>query len=85
MVDNTCGQGGETVNGRNILRYLLRFVLDGIRSHSRLVVLKCIFMFKSNSLCKSEKLVVFFWCRQDQKGTGDTETYFFTVWRNKGT
>ena len=27
-------------------------------------------MFKSNSLCKFEKLVVFFWCRRDQKGTG---------------
>ena len=30
-----------------------------------------------NSLCKSEKLVVFFWCRQDQKGTGGTEIYIF--------
>ena len=55
--------------------YHLRFVLDGIRSLSPLVVLKCVFIFKSNS--KSEKLVVFFWCRQDQKGTGGTEIYVF--------
>ena len=27
------------------------------------------FMFKSNSLRESEKLVAFFWCRRDQKGT----------------
>ena len=26
---------------------------------------------------KSEKLAVFFWCRQDQKGTGGTEIYTF--------
>ena len=54
-----------------------RFVLDDIRSLFRLVVLKCIFVFKSNSLCKSEKLVLFFWCRQDQKGTGGAEIHIF--------
>ena len=26
--------------------------------------------------CKSEHLLCFFWCRQDQKGTGWTEIYF---------
>ena len=66
--------------------YRLRFVLDGMRSLFRLVVLKCIFMFESNSLCKSEKLAAFFWYRQGQKGTGSGEIYIFlTVWRNKGT
>ena len=35
--------------------YHLRFVLDGMRSLFRLVVLKIVFMFKSNSYCKSEK------------------------------
>ena len=35
--------------------------------------------------CKSKKLIVFLRCRQDQKGTGGTEIYFLTVWRNKGT
>ena len=54
------------------------FVLGGIRSlfFFRRVVLKFIFMFKSNRLCKSEKkkkLVGFFSCRQDQKGTGRTD------------
>ena len=37
--------------------------------------------------CKYERLVVFFLCRQDQKGTGGTEIYIciytLTVWRNK--
>ena len=33
--------------------------------------------------CKFERVVVFFWCRQDQKGTGEAEIYFLTVWRNK--
>ena len=55
--------------------YHLRFVLHGMRNFFRLVVLKCLFMFKSNGLCKSEKLVVFFWCRQDQKRTGGTEIF----------
>ena len=40
-----------------------------------LVASKCIFMFKSSSLCKSEKLVVFFWCRQYQMGPGRNEMY----------
>ena len=35
--------------------YRLRFVLGDIRSLFRLVVLKCVFTFKSNSLCKCEK------------------------------
>ena len=39
-----------------------------MRSLFRLVVLKCMFMSKSNSLCKSEELVVFFWYGQGQKG-----------------
>ena len=46
------------------------------------IVLKCIFMFKSNSLVNPEDLV-FFWCSQDQKATGGTEIYFLAVWRNK--
>ena len=43
-------------------------------------------MFKSNSLCKSEKLVVFFllvvffWCRRDQKGTGGADIHTITMW-----
>ena len=36
-------------------------------------------MFKSNSLCKSEKLVVFFWYRQDQKGTGGADIHSLTI------
>ena len=51
--------------------------MDGVRSLCRLVILIYILMFKSNNICKSEKLVVFFWCRQDQKGTGGTEIYIF--------
>ena len=39
------------------------------------------FMFKSNILCKSEKLVVFFWCKRDQKGTGGTDIHTITMWR----
>ena len=77
-----CGQGGETVNGRNISS---KFRSGWYASLCRLVVLKCIFMFKSKSLYKSEKLV-FFWYRKVQKGTGGTEIYIFvTVWRNNGT
>ena len=48
-----------------------------MRSLFRLVILKCIFIIKSNSLYKSEKLVVFSWCRQDQIGTDGTEIYIF--------
>ena len=39
------------------------------------------FMFKSNSLCKSEKLVVFFWCRRDQKGTDGADIHTIKIWR----
>ena len=38
--------------------------------------------------CKSEKLVVFFWYRQDQKGTDGIEIYIYIylkVWGNKST
>ena len=54
--------------------YDLRFVLDGVRSLFRLVDLTCVFMFKTNSLVHPKNLyqVVFFWYRQDQKGTGGT-------------
>ena len=55
--------------------YRLRFVLDGLRSLFRLVVLKCVFHVQIKQSCRSGKLVVFFWCRQDQKGTGGTEIY----------
>ena len=55
--------------------YRLRFILDGIRRLFHLVVLKCVFTFKPNSLCKSEKLVVFFWYRQNQKGTGGADIH----------
>ena len=65
--------------------YHLRFVLDGIRSLFRLVILKCVFIFKSNRLVNPEKNVIFFWCRQDQKGAGGAEIYISTVWTNKGT
>ena len=37
----------------------------------------CFFFQKSNGLCKPEKLVVFFCCKQDQKGTGGAEIYTF--------
>ena len=39
------------------------------------------FMFISNSVCKSEKLVVFFWCRQDQMGTGGANIHTITTCR----
>ena len=48
-------------------------VLDGIRSPFPLVVLKYIFMFKSNSLVNPK--IIFFVCRQDQKGTGGTDFF----------
>ena len=57
----------------------LGFVLDGIRSLFRLVVLKCAFIFNSNIICKSEQLVVLFWCRQDQKGPGGADIYTITI------
>ena len=38
-------------------------------------------MFKSNSLRKSEKLAVFFWCRRGQKGTGGADIHTVTMWR----
>ena len=57
-------------------RYRLRFVLDGMRSLFPLVVLKCVFMFKSNSLV-NPTILLFFWCRQDQKATGGAEIYIF--------
>ena len=34
------------------------------------------FIFKSNSLCRSEKLAVFF-CRRNQKGTGGADIYWY--------
>ena len=49
--------------------YHLRFVLDGILSICRLVVLKCV-TFKSSSTVNPKDLKVFFWSRQDQTGTG---------------
>ena len=58
--------------------YHPRFVLDGIRSLFRLVALNRAFMFKTNSLCKSEILLPFFiLCRQDHKGPAwaDKHTY----------
>ena len=48
-----------------------------MRGFFRLVVLKCTFMFKSNSLCKFEKLVVFLWHIQALRGTGRAEIYIF--------
>ena len=59
--------------------YDLRFVLDGVRSLFRLVDLTCVFMFKTNSLVHPKNLyqVVFFWYRQDQKGTGGSEIYIY--------
>ena len=57
--------------------YYLRFALDGIRSLFRLVVFFMYFHVQIKQSCISERLVVFFWCRQDQKGTGETEGYIF--------
>ena len=60
----------------------LRFVQDGIRNlFLPPVVWKCVFMFKSAFLCKSEKLAVFSWCRQEQKGPGETGIHTITSWR----
>ena len=43
------------------------------------------FMFKSHSLV-NVRHVVFFWLRQQRKGTGRGEIYIFLrVWRNIGT
>ena len=55
--------------------YHLRFVLDGIRSLFSQVVFEVCFHAHIKQSCKSEKLVVFLWYRQDQKGTGGTEIY----------
>ena len=52
LVDTICDQCGETVNSRKITS---RCVLNGMHNLFHQVVLKCIFMFKSNRLCKSEK------------------------------
>ena len=82
MIDNIY-MGPESRNSEWQEKYRLRFVLDGMRTLSREVVLKCLFMFKSNRVCKSDENIVFFWCRQDQKGTGGTEMFFLTGRRNK--
>ena len=55
----------------------LRFVPDGTCTLFHLIVLKYTFIFKSNGLCKPEKIVILFWCRQDEKGTGGTEIHIF--------
>ena len=41
--------------------------------HFSLGCFEMCFYVKIKQSCKSEKRVVFFWCRQDQKGTGGTE------------
>ena len=56
--------------------YHPRFVLDGIRSLFRLVVFEMCFHVQIKQSCKSERLVAFFWCGQDQKGTGGTVFFF---------
>ena len=45
--------------------------------HFSLGCFEMCFYVKIKQSCKSEKRVVFFWCRQDQKGTGGTEIYTF--------
>ena len=43
--------------------------------HFSLGCFEMCFYVKIKQSCRSGKLVVFFWCRQDQKGTGGTEIY----------
>ena len=73
---------GEVVNGAKVeYRLKVRPGWYTLPLLFRLVILKCIFMFKSNSLCKSEKRI--------------TESAFFLLyfkvfiflrnWRSKGT
>ena len=71
----------KVVNGRT---YRLRFVLDGMRSlfPILIVVLEYMFVFKLQS-CESERLQVFFSCKQDQKGTDRAKMHIFVVCRNK--
>ena len=51
-----------------------------MRSLFPLVVLKCVFMLKSNSLVNPKDL---FFCGVDQKGTGGAEIYILMAWRNQ--
>ena len=66
----------DVVDGKNKMS---GFILDDTRRLCFRLVLKCIFRFKSNRLCnpKNVYLGVFFWYKQDQKGTGGTDTYSF--------
>ena len=71
--DTDQGNGEDPPRGRS----------DGMRSPFPMVVMKRIFMFKSNSLLVNPKIFRVF-CSKDQKGTGWTET-FFNGWRSKAT
>ena len=83
MVDNICCQGGETVNSRNKSSKILSGWYAQPFSPGSF---EMCFHVQITFFCKSEKLAVFFWYRQGQKGTGRAEIYvFLTVWRNKGT
>ena len=55
--------------------YRLRFVLDGMRNLFHLVVLECIFMFKSSSLVNPKDMQCFSGIDMGQKGTGRAEIY----------
>ena len=68
------------LGGGGYRRISPRFVLHDIRNFFRPIALKCVFMFKSNSLCKTRtKLVAFFWCRQDQKGPGGADIHTIPI------
>ena len=58
--------------------YRPKFVLDGMRHLFHHVVLKSIFMFKSNSFCQSEKLIVFFrYIDRARRGLVDLKYSYF--------
>ena len=77
------GQGEKTVNSRNISSKIRSgWYAQPVSPGS----CEMYFHVQIKPSCKSERLVVFFWYRQGQKGTDRAEIYIFlTVWRNKGT
>ena len=86
MVDNTYSRPGWR-NREWEKIYRLTFVLDSMRSLFRLLVLICVFMFKSNSLVNPKNLQCFSGLDRTRRGLeGRKYSFFFsTVWINKGT
>ena len=88
LMFSVCGQGGESVDGRlDIFAARLDKPWMVENTSSKICSGWYAWPFSPGSfemyfhvqisLCKNEKLVVFFWLKQGQKGTGRAEIYIF--------